>query len=227
MAYLIPTYHNPVGGVLGAHQRRRVARLVGDSQMMLIDDQCLASLGLGRDDPPPAIATFAPEASILTVDSLSKLGWGGLRVGWIRAPESIIARFGRLKAVVDLGGSLPSQLIATRVLEHYDSLRRDRRKLLAELLPDWSWDQPLGGLCLWVRLPRGTGAEFAQVALRHGVSVVPGPVASPDGGFAEYLRLPFGHLPSALEEGIRRLARAWAAYVPAREPRRQTLEVIV
>jgi DNA-binding transcriptional MocR family regulator len=238
LAYLIPTFHNPVGGVLGTHQRRRLARLVEDSQLMLIDDQCLASLGLGRDDPPPAIASFAPEASILTVDSLSKLGWGGLRVGWIRAPESVIARFGRLKAVVDLGGSLPSQLIATHVLEHYATLRAERRRLLAqrfelmssllaELLPDWSWDQPLGGLCLWVRLPHGTAAEFAQIALRHGVSVVPGPVASPDGSFGEYLRLPFGHLPSALEEGVRRLAQAWAAYVPAREPRRQSLEVIV
>src|SRR5207237_6665715 len=25
LAYLIPTYHNPVGGVLAAHQRRRLA----------------------------------------------------------------------------------------------------------------------------------------------------------------------------------------------------------
>ena len=66
-------------------------------------------------------------------------------------------------------------------------------------------------------------------ALGHGVSIVAGPVASPDGSFADYVRLPFGHAPAALEEGVRRLANAWAEYEPRRpEPaRRHTLEVIV
>jgi DNA-binding transcriptional MocR family regulator len=238
LAYLIPTYHNPVGGVLAAHQRRRLARLAEERDIVLIDDQCLAALGFGRDEPPPPIASFASEAPIVTIDSFSKIGWGGLRVGWIRAPESQIARFWRLKAVLDLGGSMPSQVIATRVLSHFDELRAERRSLLverfslmtallAEHLPSWTWDPPQGGLCLWVRLPHGTAAEFAQLAQRHGVSVVPGPVASADGSFGEYLRLPFGHLPAAIEEGVRRLATAWAAYVPTRESRRQTLEVIV
>jgi DNA-binding transcriptional MocR family regulator len=238
LTYLIPTFHNPVGGVLPAHQRRRLARLAEDRELVLVDDQCLAALGLGSEDPPPPIASFAPDAPILTVDSFSKLGWGGLRVGWIRAPEPIVARFGRLKAVADLGGSVPSQIIATRLLQHVDALRRERRavlaerfervtSLLAELLPSWTWDPPLGGLVLWVRLPYGTAAEFAQVALRHGVSVVAGPVASADGSYADYLRLPYGHLPAALDEGMRRLASAWAAYVPSREPRHQSLEVIV
>ncbi|MBV9578231.1 MAG: PLP-dependent aminotransferase family protein, partial [Chloroflexi bacterium] len=77
------------------------------------------------------------------------------------------------------------------------------------------------------RLPYGTAPEFAQVALRHGVSVVAGPVASADNGFSEYLRLPFGLEPSAMEEGVRRLARAWQAYVPLMEPERQALTVIV
>ena len=50
---------------------------------------------------------------MLTVGSLSKLFWGGLRVGWIRGPESMITRLSRLKAVIDLSGSLVSQAVAT------------------------------------------------------------------------------------------------------------------
>jgi DNA-binding transcriptional MocR family regulator len=99
--------------------------------------------------------------------------------------------------------------------------------LLAEMLPDWSWESPLGGLCLWVRLPYGSATEFAQVALRTGVSIVAGSVASPDASFDDYLRLPFGHRPEELEEGIRRLARAWHIYAPADEPRAQRMAVIV
>jgi hypothetical protein len=41
------------------------------------------------------------------------------------------------------------------------------------------------------------------------------------------VRLPFGQEPAVLEEGIRRLARAWAAYQPEVELRRDRLTVIV
>jgi DNA-binding transcriptional MocR family regulator len=94
-------------------------------------------------------------------------------------------------------------------------------------LPAWSWDRPQGGLCLWIRLPHGSAGEFSQVALRFGVAIVPGTVASADGGFDEYLRLPFGHPPAVLEEAITRLARAWHAYTPSGQARGQHVTVIV
>lgn len=237
LVYLIPTFQNPTGGVMPELQRRAVARLVEARQVPLVEDDSLAALALDGGVPPP-IAAFAPGAPILTVGSLSKLFWGGLRVGWIRAPEPLIAQLGRLKAVADLGGSLPSQVIATRLLDRFEVVRRERVaelarrfacmvQLLERHLPTWSWEPPQGGLCLWVRLPYGSGTEFAQVALRHGVSVVAGPVASADNTFDEFLRLPFGLEPSDLEEGVQRLARAWQAYVPLVEPARQAFAVIV
>jgi DNA-binding transcriptional MocR family regulator len=73
----------------------------------------------------------------------------------------------------------------------------------------------------------GAAGEFAQVALRHGVSVVPGPLASPDGSFADHLRLPFVLGPEEMEEGIRRLARAWKAYSPTSRRARASLGVLV
>ena len=238
LVYLIPTFNNPVGGVMPEQRRRVLARLIDDQQLPTIDDECLASLSLDDDAIPPPIATFADSAPILTVDSVSKLGWAGLRVGWVRAPEELIARLGRIKAVADLGSSLPGQVIATRILENFEEIRGQRRvslierfelmcDLLRHWLPTWTWDVPRGGLCLWVRLPYGNASDFAQVALRHRVSVVAGPVASADGSFGDYLRLPFGHEPLVLEEGVRRLAAAWKAYEPQHEQRHQTLSVIV
>jgi DNA-binding transcriptional MocR family regulator len=78
-----------------------------------------------------------------------------------------------------------------------------------------------------VRLPYGNASQLAQLALRHGVSIVPGPVASPQSGFEDYLRLPFSLTPDVLEEGLRRLAQAWSAYRPDADSRRQSLSVIV
>jgi DNA-binding transcriptional MocR family regulator len=238
LVYLIPTFQNPTGGVMPEHRRRAVARLVEAWAIPLVEDESLAALALDEGRAPPPIAAFAPGASILTIGSLSKVFWGGLRVGWVRAPAPLVAQLARLKAVADLGGSLPAQVIATRLLEEFEVVRRERcaelarrfglmSQLLQRHLPSWSWERPLGGLCLWVRLPRGTAPDFAQVALRHGVSLVAGPVASADDSFTEYLRLPFGLEPSTMEEGVRRLARAWEAYVPLVQPEGQTMAVIV
>jgi DNA-binding transcriptional MocR family regulator len=84
---------------------------------------------------------------------------------------------------------------AERVRQSRRSEMRERldrlTKLLARHLPGWTWDVPAGGLSLWVKLPQGDANAFAQVALRHGVAVVPGTLASPGGGCADRLRIPY------------------------------------
>jgi len=237
LLYLMPTFQNPTGALMPEKARRAVARLSRELAIPIIEDNTLADLSLGAAPPPP-LAAFEPKAPILTVGSLSKLFWGGLRVGWIRASEDLLSRIARRKIMADLGGSLLSQLAAVRLLAKADEMREIRRhevrerldtlsKLLARHLPGWTWMPPAGGLSLWVRLPGGNADEFAQVALRHGVSVVPGPLASPDGGFSDHLRLPFVLDRERMEEGVRRLGRAWSAYAAAARRERPTLDVLV
>ena len=87
--------------------------------------------------------------------------------------------------------------------------------LMAQHVPNWTWNPPMGGIALWVKLPSGDGSEFAQVALRHGVEVVPGATMSADGSFADHLRLAVIE-PPLMAEAVERLGRAWAAYAPSR-----------
>ena len=168
---------------------------------------------------------------MLTVGSLSKLYWGGLRIGWLRGPERLIHRLARRKAMEDLGSSVLSQVVAVRLLENADAFTKLRREQVEERLdamtrglsrrlPDWTWKKPAGGLTLWARLPRGNAAEFAQVAARQGVAVLPGSVCSPSNGFTDHLRLAFVPEPAEIREGIERLARAWSKHAAARETSR-------
>jgi len=230
LIYLMPTFQNPTGAVLPEPGRRALARLSRELQIPIVEDNTLADLSLGPPPPPP-IAAYDSAAPVLTVGSLSKLFWGGLRIGWIRASEEILARITRLKIMADLGGSLFGQLIAVRLLAESERVKGIRRremherldrltKLLRRHLPEWSWDAPAGGLSLWVRIPQGDANAFAQVALRHGVAVVPGSLASPDGGCTDRLRLPFVLEAAPMREGIERLARAWDSYVGAARGRR-------
>jgi len=233
--YLVPSFHNPTGCVMPEGARREVAALAEASGVAVVEDESLAELTFGAEPPPP-IAAFAPRAAVFTVGSLSKLFWGGLRVGWVRGPRPLVTRLTRFKVAADLSGSLLSQALATRLLARRDEVARMRRResrrrfecltgLLREKLPEWSWTEPSGGLTLWVRLPTPGAEELARVALRHGVSIVPGPVHSPSHGFADRLRLPYVLDEGPLAEGIARLARAWQeCRRPASERR---LDVIV
>ena len=235
LLYLVPTFHNPTGALMPEETRKEIARLCQELQVPVVEDNAVAGISFGRRPPPP-IAAFAPSAPILTIGSLSKLFWTGLRIGFIRGPETWIARLGRFKALSDLGGPLLSQAVAVALLEHTaaaEKLRRrelgERMKLLTDLikqnLPGWTWQKPDGGLLLWVQLPDGNAEELAQIAQRHGVALVAGPANSPDHRFADYVRLPIVGDAATMTEGIARLARAAAEYQP--RPRASGFDVVV
>jgi DNA-binding transcriptional MocR family regulator len=157
------------------------------------------------------------------IGSLSKVFWGGLRVGFVRAAEPVALRFARVKATNDLGSSVVSQLLADRLLREHASTflpwrRADLRArydvLAAALrreLPSWTWDEPAGGLSMWVRIP-ADAERFAHAALQHGVAVATAQPLSPSGGVdqRDRLRLSFAASPDELVEGVRRLSSAWA-----------------
>ena len=238
-AYLMPTFQNPVGSVLSADARREIARSAEKQGVTVIEDVTLDDLAFGAPPPPP-IGAFARDGVVMTIGSLSKLIWGGLRVGWLRAPESVIEAAAGLKVMSDLGNSPIPQAIAARLLERIPRIRARRRKEiaarrdalaseLARRLPEWRWTPPQGGLSLWVRLPRGNAEDFGAAAARHGVAILPGSTCSPTRGSAAYLRLPFCLPPDEIRDGVRRLARAWKEYEPEapRRPAERPLHVVV
>ncbi len=231
LIYLTPTFQNPTGAVMPLSARKEVARIVSEHGVPLIEDGTLADVIL-EGTPPPPIAAFLPDGPVFTIGSLSKLVWSGLRVGWIRAPESMIEQLARVKTALDLGSPVLTQAIATRLIAATATARqlrqrqlKPRRNLLTRLLrdqlPDWTFRVPTGGLFLWVRLPEGDTREFAQVALRHGVLVLAGPTMSAQEQHARFLRLPFLASPETLTRGITRLVSAWQQYRTGDRPRRR------
>jgi DNA-binding transcriptional MocR family regulator len=160
---------------------------------------------------------------VVLVASLSKVFWGGLRVGWLRAPAPMVAFLARAKAVEDLGNGTLSQALAVRLLEHIDEVVAWRNLQLRGRLErveaairaagtGWQWRRPPGGQNLWIRLPGADASAFAQVAIRHGVSIIPGPLVSPTGAGGDRFRLPFVAEPQLLETAVERLASAWRSF---------------
>jgi DNA-binding transcriptional MocR family regulator len=233
--YVVPTFHNPTGALMPERTRREIARMCEETQVPVVEDNTLASIALGKDPLPP-IAAYAKNAPILTIGSQSKLFWTGLRTGYIRGPEAWIARLCRFKALSDLGGPLFSQAVVALLLDHVAEAEKARRQevtkkldlltsLIAKHLPAWTWQKPDGGLLLWTRMGTGDADVLAQIATRHGVTIVPGSANSPDHRFADYIRLPIVAEAATMKEGILRLARAVQEYQP--RPRATGFDVVV
>jgi DNA-binding transcriptional MocR family regulator len=222
LVYLTPTFQNPTGAVMPRGARKEIARIAAEFAVPVIDDGTLAEMALDSAPPPP-IAAHDPSGPVLTIASVSKLMWAGLRVGWIRAPQPVIARLARLKSATDLASPPMTQAIAARLMTAVADARRLRRtslkprldllvSLLREHLPQWTFRVPTGGLFLWVKLPGAETRAFAQTALRHGVLIIPGPTMSASGAQNDHIRVPFLAEPDVLREGVRRLAAAWREY---------------
>ncbi|WP_406048973.1 PLP-dependent aminotransferase family protein [Kribbella sp. NBC_00889] len=221
LAYVIPTYHNPTGSVLSPLARQRLARAAAAADVPLIEDEVPADLGFPGEPRLKPLAAYSD--AVISVGSLSKSIWGGLRIGWVRAPAPLITRLARVRAVHDLGGNVPTQLAAAHLVTQLDDLglareletRHDHlHALLAEHLPTWHVPPVRGGQTLWARLPHGDGNSFAQSALRHGLAILPGAGLDVTGAADPYLRLHFRACPTDLTEAVHRLTKAWSAYHP-------------
>src|SRR5215207_6535501 len=222
LLYLQSGPHSPTGAALPEARRREVARLVTAARVPLVEDAALADLAWAAPSPP--VAAWCGDASVAVVGSLSKVFWGGLRIGFVRAPEALALRLARVKGTHDLGSSAVAQTMAERLLatggddvaaRRRAALRGRYQALAAALrthLPAWEWAEPEGGMSLWVRL-RGTDATaFARTALRAGVAVAgPTPLTCAPSRHPDRLRLAFSPPPPRLEEAVTRLARVWSS----------------
>lgn len=219
LLYLLPAVHNPVGTTLRPAAAKAIAEAVADTGTTLLED--LSTVDTLFSGPPPTpMASLVPDASVLTIGSLSKLFWGGMRIGWIRSTTDAVRQLVSHRSSADLGSSVPSQLAAQRLLHYVPRARRNRARelragylwiaeMVEEHLPDWTWVVPDGGASLWVRLPEGNAVALAESARRSGVLVTPGPVFSAIDGQADRLRLSYAVGPDTVSAGMERLSKVW------------------
>ena len=219
VAYLIPDFHNPTGLLMPTEQRLQLARLLADAGVVPIADETVADLDFGESDS--ALPFAAVSEDVVCVGSMSKILWGGFRVGWLRCPPRLVDSVRRQSESLSLGPSALDQLVATTYLENptaihtavIDRMRRARtawRAALADRLPDWEVPTPTGGLALWITLPEMLSTELALAARSHGLTMVPGPRFSPDRTHANRVRLPLTLPPEVIDEATVRLAAAWS-----------------
>lgn len=222
LAYLMPDFHNPTGRSMSPELRERTAALASLQGTTLIADETMGELGVAdlRLDAP-LTPPFAVHGRAVTVGSVGKSVWGGLRVGWIRADRELIQRVARLRYSSDLGTPILDQLVVLELLGDYDRILADRRAYLragrdhlrarlAERIPEWNVPEPQGGLTLWINLGAPMSSQLALAARNEGLVIAAGPRFGIDGVFERFLRVPYSHPPELIDRAVEALAAAWS-----------------
>jgi DNA-binding transcriptional MocR family regulator len=218
VAYLIPDFHNPTGALMDDAAREEVAGVLARTRTTAVVDESMVALALDGQDMPAPFAAYSPDA--VSVGSLSKPYWGGLRIGWLRVPEPRVDAFFRARLSLDLGVPVLEQLVGAdlltsgaELLEHRrDHLRSSRDAALAavaEHLPQWRVSRPGGGLNLWCELPEALSSALVPKAARHDVLLASGPAFAPEGGLDRFVRLPYTLPAHVITDAIARLGTAW------------------
>ncbi|MFD6818212.1 PLP-dependent aminotransferase family protein [Microbacterium sp. NPDC059771] len=221
VAYLIPDFHNPTGATLPQEERSRIAATARHVGTHLIVDETTAELDIDRGWAPVPLAAEGPH--VITVGSMSKIAWGGMRIGWIRAERSVIARLLAVRPSFELGTALLEQCIAVELLRdmpalgaHVRSRLTAGRAAVAEgltHLPGVRMPRTPGGLSAWIDLGAPVSTALSLAAREQGLILPPGPRFTTGGVLERRLRIPITLPPERTAEAMARLALAWGDLV--------------
>jgi DNA-binding transcriptional MocR family regulator len=227
LAHIIPNFQNPAGYTLSAVKRERLLALARAHEFTVFEDDPYVALRF-QGESPPTMLSIDPGA-VVYASSFSKTVCPGIRVGYLVGPRDLIARIAKLATSTYISPNMVAQAIVNqfcrsgaieRSIETVREALRERAQTLcdalAEQLPDARFVAPEGGYFLWVDLPEGTDvAALFDAAAARGVQFVKGTDFMLEGGESS-LRLAYsGVTPAEIEEGVTRLAEAYAGLASA------------
>jgi len=217
--YTIPTVQNPTATVMSEGRRAELLALSKAYSVPIFEDECYADL-VWDGKRPTALRAMAGNDRVIHIGSFSKSIAPALRLGYLVAGWPLMSRILGVKS--DGGsGALEQMTVAEFCVQgfetHVQTLRKTLRRKLDALMEALhaqfgaaaEFDDPPGGVFLWVKLPDTVDTtRLAQMALQAGVAINPGAewMTDADAG-KRRLRICFAH-PSeqVIREGVATLA---------------------
>jgi 2-aminoadipate transaminase len=222
LAHIIPNFQNPAGYTLSMEKRERLVELARGHGFTIFEDDPYVALRFEGEALPTMLSLNGD--SVVYASSFSKTVCPGIRVGYLVGPQELIGRIAKIATGTYISPSMVAQAIVYqfcvsgalgRSIETVRAALGERARTLcaalARELPVARFVEPEGGYFLWVDLPRGTDVNaLFDAAARHGLQFVKGSDFVLEGADSS-LRIAYsGVTPEEIEEGVRRLAAAYA-----------------
>jgi 2-aminoadipate transaminase len=225
--YVLPTFQNPSGRLMGLQRRKALVELAREYQTPILEDDAYAELYYSGQ-PLPTLYALDHElggGNVIYLSTLSKILAPGLRVAWVVGPRPVIQRLVYAKQGADLHTPTLNQMVEyelikdpawygeqiTRIRQTYQRRAGWMLEALQEYMPeDTHWNVPKGGMFYWLTAPQGLdGIELLKKAVEEKMAFVPGDNFYADGSGQNTLRLSFSSASKEnIDRGIARLSRA-------------------
>ncbi|AMU27328.1 Putative transcriptional regulator%2C GntR family [Mycobacteroides abscessus] len=177
MLYLIPTLHNPLGYILGASARERIAALAARHDFHIIEDATYAFL---EPAAPPPVQTLTPERTFY-IGSMSKNLASGLRIGYVVAPLTRRPALIRSLRATSWGASSIASALTTRWLTDGTAAKlekqrredaRQRQVIARAELAGLDYHAHPASYSGWLTLPEHARSDvIAHELAEHGIMV--------------------------------------------------------
>ena len=185
--YIIPNFQNPTGKTTSFERRKAILELAYKYNVLILEDNPYGDLRFAGDDVPN-LRSLDTKGHVIYAGTFSKTLAPGLRVGYMCADKSIIAKAICALQVSTVHTSILSQRIVHQFVTRYDfaehirGLREIYRKkcdlmlscLKYKMPRSVTFTEPDGGLFIWGTLPDGDMNYFCKKAIENKVAVVPG-----------------------------------------------------
>jgi len=210
--YTVPTAGNPSGATLSRERRHQVLELAAKFDLIILEDDPYYFLHPRRDEVE-SLFSLDTDGRVMRFDSVSKIISSGMRVGFATGPAPLVERLNYHVQATNLHNSGVSQLILSKVLQHWGVSgfnahvqsaadfyceRRDVLVRAAErhLVGLAEWHSPEAGMFLWMKLIGidDTKALIEEKAADANVLLVPGQAFCPldsDASPSSYVRASF------------------------------------
>ncbi len=188
LLYLIPSFQNPTSSVLSMERRKRVMELAEEYDFLILEDNPYGYISFEEPMPTP-LKGMDKSGRVMYTSTFSKIVSPGMRIGWLVAHRDFIVKMTEAKSSISICNDVVSQYAAAQLFKRGDVERqigkmigvyRKKRDVMLETMEaafpeEAEWNEPRGGLFLWVKLPEHINTtELLMEAVQIGVAYIPG-----------------------------------------------------
>lgn len=202
VCWLMLNVHNPIGFTVNSEIKQRIAELLHDYEVYLIEDDVYQELDYAAQKPLP-VKYFDQHQRVLHCASFSKTLGMGARVGWVYAGAfSDAIQHLQLMSTITVSPLLQNTLVEFISHSHYEKHLRQLRQQLEKYKKKFYQELKarLASVCeiyyyssgyfLWIELPPELdGQALYEELIQHRIAVAPARLFRPEHRSQHYIRL--------------------------------------
>lgn len=186
VCWLMLNHHNPIGFTVSSEIKAKIADLLDQHQVYLIEDDVYEELYFGQQRPI-SVKHFDHGNWVLHCSSFSKTLGASFRVGWVHAGQfSTRIQHLQLMSTISTNHLLQQALVEFIAQHHYEKHLRQVRQSLAKYKKQFfKYLEPrlpsgceiyyhTGGYFLWIKLPPHVASmQIYQDLIQENISIAP------------------------------------------------------